>query len=465
MPQRLLSARRLVSALVLSAALAPSLAAAQAPPAAELDALRRDTLARFEVVPLRQGLALVGRGRERRVEIVDGLVLDRGTPLSGAELRARLGSDAGIVLRLSYLDNVSLRALFAPPPAAAAAAPTRPADPAPAAPLPAAPAATATAPAPAPTTPPIATRTYRRSGARIAVGKSITVDEDEEVTDAVVAVGGRIRIAGRVRDDVVAIGGSVELLPTADVRGDVTSIGGRVTIAPGARHAGEVHHATMHGWPGGFAWPSVPGTWLDLGGTGRWLTLAGTVTRVALLAAAVSLVMLLARGRISRIGDAAAAAPLRAGFIGFGLQLLFVPALVVASIALAITIVGLPFVAILVPLALVTMFVAMLLGFASLAHAVGGWAARWLGWDAPAAIGVAILGLALIVLPTVLSRLVGVAPDALRAGAVALLAVGTIVEYVAWTIGLGAAAMTGLGRWATAPPPIPASADAAPAAL
>lgn len=311
--------------------------------------------------------------------------------------------------------------------------------------------------------PSVATRVYRRTGARIAVGKSIAIEEDEEVTDAVVAVGGRIRIAGRVRDDVVAIGGSVELLPTADVRGDVTAIGGRVTIAPGAQHVGAVHHATMHDWPVAVAWPGVTGTWLDLGGAGRWLTLAGTLTRVALLAAAVSLVMLLARGRIGRIGDAAAAAPLRAGFIGVGLQLLFVPALVVASIALAITIVGLPFVAILVPLALVTMFVAMLLGFASLAHAVGGWAARRLGWDAPAAIGVAILGLAVIVLPTVLSRLVGVAPDALRAGAFTLLAVGTFVEYIAWTIGLGAAAMTGLGRWATAPPPIPAPADPAAA--
>ena len=67
----------------------------------------------------------------------------------------------------------------------------------------------------------------------------------------------------------------------------------------------------------------------------------------------------------------------------------------------------------------------------------------------------AVLGLALIVLPTLLSRLVGVAPEALRAVAFGLLAFGTVVEYVVWTIGLGAAAMTGLGRWATAPPPLP----------
>ncbi len=201
-------------------------------------------------------------------------------------------------------------------------------------------------------------------------------------------------------------------------------------------------------------------SWFDLGGTARWLTLAGTLTRVGLLAAAVSLVMLLARGRISRIGAAAAAAPFRAGVIGLGLQLLFVPALIVISVGLAITIVGLPFVALLVPLALVTMFIAMLMGFSSLAHALGAWAARYLGWQAPPAVWAAVLGLVLIVLPTLVSRLVGVAPEALSAVAFALLTIGTVVEYLVWTIGLGAAAMTGLGRWATAPPPIPAPSDA-----
>ena len=73
------------TALILSTTLAPSPAAAQAAGADELDALRRATLARFEVVPLREGVALVGRGPGRRVEIVDGLVLDGGTPLSGAD--------------------------------------------------------------------------------------------------------------------------------------------------------------------------------------------------------------------------------------------------------------------------------------------------------------------------------------------------------------------------------------------
>ena len=43
--------------------------------------------------------------------------------------------------------------------------------------------------------------------------------------------------------------------------------------------------------------------------------------------------------------------------------------------------------------------------------------------------------------------------------AVGLLVTGLLVEFTAWTIGLGATLLTGFGRWHTVPPPI----DARPA--
>jgi hypothetical protein len=39
------------------------------------------------------------------------------------------------------------------------------------------------------------------------------------------------------------------------------------------------------------------------------------------------------------------------------------------------------------------------------------------------------------------------------------MAIGLTVEFIAWTIGLGAAIITGLGRWYTVPPPITAPPD------
>jgi hypothetical protein len=303
----------------------------------------------------------------------------------------------------------------------------------------------------APVAPQAPERVYRRTGARIGVGRSITIAEDEEVSNGVVVVGGRLRIHGRVRDQILVVGGNVELGPTADVRGDITVIGGEVERAPGARFTGRVNDATFGDWRGrrwgGAWWPRV-----EFGG---WLSLAGALLRVALLALFVALVLLVARLPAMRVGEAAAAAPWQAALIGLGAQLLFVPLLIVGSVALAVTIIGIPFVAVLVPLAVAAAFVALLLGITGMASRVGVWVSGRAGAGGGNLLLAAWLGLGLIVLPTLLARLVGVAPGPFHFVALSLLVAGALVEYAAWTIGLGAVLMTGFGRWTTAPPPLP----------
>ena len=54
---------------------------------------------------------------------------------------------------------------------------------------------------------------------------------------------------------------------------------------------------------------------------------------------------------MARIGRAAAAEPGRAFLLGLAAEILFVPALIIGSIGLIVTIIGIPLVAILVPLA------------------------------------------------------------------------------------------------------------------
>ena len=466
--------RSVAIALALAAVPMATTAQTSAPSSADVE-LRRQVTARFAVVPLKNGLALSGATSDRRVEIDNGVVMAGGVPLSGDELRRRLGADAALVVRLSYLDNAALRRLFAPPPAAPAVPVLPNGPPAPAASsaqaATAAPAAPPATPAPPPPvvfdrpSPAEAERVYRRTGARLALGQSIVIAEDEDVTESVIAVGGSVRVDGRVRDELVVIGGSLELTPTAEVRGDITVVGGQVTIAPGARHTGELHHGMARGFPG-WAWPTVRWSWIDLGGAARWLSLAGTLTRVALLGLAVALLTLVARGRVTRIGAVASATPLRAGLVGLATQVLFIPALIVIAIVMAVTIVGLPLVAIVMPLAVVLMCAAMVLGFTSLAHTLGQAIGRRAGWSTETARWAGVLGMVVIVLPTLLSRVVGMAPESARAITVALLVVGTAVEYLAWTIGLGAAVMTGLGSWAVVPPPLPPDVVAdAPSAL
>jgi len=305
--------------------------------------------------------------------------------------------------------------------------------------------------------PPATPVTYQLTGARLAVAQDVHVGANEEVTDGVFVLGGSLRVDGRVRENIVVVGGDVHLGPGADVRGDVLLVGGALIRDQGARLSGDVSYISFGEWSrrtGWFAWRPH----LDMGGLGGWLTLAATVGRIAVLAALMGLVLLIARAPVARVGRAAAAAPLRAAVVGLTAEVLFLPLLLAMSVSLGITIIGLPFVFLLVPIALLLAGVALLLGYTALACRLGEWIEDRLGWRSRSAFLATAIGLVLIVGPTLLARALGVAPEPLRLAAFAALVAGVFAEFLVWTIGLGAALLTGFGRWNTAPPPVDARA-------
>ncbi len=67
---------------------------------------------------------------------------------------------------------------------------------------------------------------------------NVTVEEDQEVDDAV-AYGGSLIIKGHVRNDAVAFGGNVQLGPHAVVGGDAVAFGGSVEREQGAKVHGQ----------------------------------------------------------------------------------------------------------------------------------------------------------------------------------------------------------------------------------
>lgn len=435
-----------------------SVRAAEQPTADDLATLRRTAESRFDIVPLTQGIALAGRTADRRVEIARGVVSSEGVPLTGDELRRRFGADADLVLKLSYLSDAELKALFAsaPRPVAAATAPAAPSAPvapsASSAPRPPTAPAAAVDPPAAPEAPTPAEPARRRTGARIAFAKPMTIAADEDVRDGVFSLGGDVRIDGRVRDEVVVIGSRLELTPTAEVRGDITVVGGDFVMADGARHSGRVHRVNGVDWPR-WTGPGVNWGWFEPRGAARWLGAAGSVARITLVAFAVVVLTFLAGGRVTRIGAAAGASPIKAAGVGLAAQLLFVPLLVVAVLLLAVTIVGIPFVAVLVPAAVITFLVAMLVGFTGVVQRLGATIGTRLGWEPASPVVAALAGLAVVVLPTLLFQAVSLAPGPMPIRLP--LAFASLVEYLTWTIGLGATLLTGFGRWAVVPPPVP----------
>ena len=298
------------------------------------------------------------------------------------------------------------------------------------------------------------TTTYRLTGTRLALGQDVHIERDEEVTDAAVVVGGSLVVDGRVRDGIVVVGGDLRLTATADVRGDIVLVGGQLLRDEGARHVGRVNYISFGDWSRRtFGWLPT----FHFGPFGRWLSLAGTFARVSLLAMLMAMILVIARPAVARSGRAAVAEPVRAGLIGLAAEIFFVPFLVAASIALAITIIGIPFVALLVPIAIAIAVFAFVLGFTSLSCRLGEWVEDRLGWQPGNAFIATAIGFFLIMGPTLAARLIGVGPDGLRPVALAIMMAGLVVEFVAWTVGLGAAILTGLGRWHTVPPPIAAS--------
>ena len=411
--------------------------------------LQREARRAFEVVPGQDGLLLrpLSPATFRSVEIASGAITIDGVPVTGAELRSRLGDGADLILRLSYLPVAERQALFGAP---GAGAPSRDALP----PIEAprrqpAPAAPPERPA-LPREPiPERTRELRTSDGRVRIGGSVTVREDEVVTDFVVAVGGSATILGEVRGDVVAVGGDVELGPGAVVTQDVTVVGGALRRDPSSRIGGEVHEVSTlqfrdwRIWPdGAFSWPG----WEWWGRpVSRAFQLGSTLVRVAILCLFASLVVLLARERVERVSRRAAEETFKAGVVGVLAELLSLPLLIITIVTLVITLVGIPLL-LLLPFAFLFVGVMALVGFTGVAHLAGQWLLSRCGSAEAGPYAATTAGILLICSPILFARLVAMAGIPLYPMTFGLGFLGFAAEYLAWTIGFGAVALVRFGR-------------------
>ncbi len=406
----------------------------------ERETLGRQIEQRFDVLPVQGGVVLTPRGVNRdvkSVELTNGAIAIDGEPVTGAELRRRLGADADLIIRLSYLNASEQRALFElrssgqPNPSTAPTAPTATTEP--------------TAPT-APTRP----RRPDRSSDRVRIGGGVQVDNGETINGDVVAIGGSANVDGHVRGDVVAIGGSMTLGPQADVEGDVTVIGGPLRRDPTSRVGGEIHEiglGDVNFWPGWRRmWPPLRGDGGFMGSAfGSAFALVSTLTRLGVLCILASIVLLFGRGYVERVSVRAASEPLKAGAVGVLIQLLFFPVLLATIFVMLITIIGIPLL-VLIPFALLTFALLFLVGFTAVAYDVGRLAVSRFGWEGQNPYLVAAMGVAVVLSPVLISRLIGLAGGLVWPITWTLLLLGLLTEYLAWTVGLGAVALVRFDR-------------------
>ena len=146
------------------------------------------------------------------------------------------------------------------------------------------------------------------------------------------------------------------------------------------------------------------------------------------------------RDYVERVGIRAAEEPVKAGLVGILIQVLFLPVLIVTIVVMVITIIGIPLL-LLIPFALVALAVIWMVGFASVAQDVGRFLAGRLGLEQPSPYLVLALGIAGLLSPVLIGGLIGLGGGVLVPLTYTLLFLGFFVEYLAWTVGLGAIAL------------------------
>lgn len=372
-----------------------------------VEQLRAEIAERYSLVDIEGGVALVPRESDagfRIIEIVDGVVEVDGEALTGQQLGARLGEDADLVLRVTYLSADDQTNLTRPEPEAVQ-----------------------------PDIDDQRPRPSVRNGDLVRVGGSIAVNSDELIDGDVVVVMGSATIDGEIDGDVNVVLGSLELGPNALVRRDVTVVGGGLDRAPGARILGSVNEVGIAGpgidigWGTGF--PNVFGSFW-----GRVGNVAGTLLRLTLIMLAALASVALGQTTIERIGNRTNTDLVRSGLVGLLAEVLFVPLLVVTIVVLAVSIIGIPLL-VLVPFGILAVGVIMFVGFTGLAHQVGRRLTTKSDGGQSAYVAVAV-GVLVVMGITLAARLASLAVGPFVAP---LAAAGYVVEFVAWTVGFGAA--------------------------
>jgi hypothetical protein len=396
-------------------------------------ALRARLQERFDFVPLTDGVGLrpkASTGDVRLVEVSDRAILVNGSPVTGRELRDRLGADADAVLQLSYLSPAARRALVGTAEVPLEVEPPR---------EPAAPSAedrSGTA------------RPRHTSGQRVRIFGDVSVREDESISGDIVAVLGSARVDGEVNGQVVAVLGSVDLGPKALVRGDVVSVGGRVRRGESTVIRGGVTEVSL----------SEPNLHLNFEPLVDWRRfymfdrfaafprLMGTTFRFLLLVLLVSIALVIARPTVEASAQRVSDSPVQTTLVGFAAQLLIVPAFFLTAIVLAISIIGIPLL-LLLPVAVLLLVLMALAGFSGTVYAVGQWLRRRLGMGTAPPIVDITLGVLLILLPVLIGRLVALTGWPGTPLAIPFLMIGLGIEFVAWSCGFGAVLTNGFSRW------------------
>ena len=151
-----------------------------------------------------------------------------------------------------------------------------------------------------------------------------------------------------------------------------------------------------------------------------------------------------------------------AGGAGLATQLLIVPVLVIVCLILAISLIGIPLIFLLLPIVVLAFLIAALVGFSAVAIGVGRWSERRFGWQFGSPYMALLVGVLIINSLAIVSDTLGMVGGFLTAFTIMFGLAGFLIEYVAWTVGLGAVILHLLNRSGSSPTSAAAAGEPEP---
>jgi hypothetical protein len=241
----------------------------------------------------------------------------------------------------------------------------------------------------------------------IKIGSDVHIENDMRVENAV-SIGGSVYVEGIVEGDAVAVGGTIHLGEEAIIHGDAVTIGGTIDKAEGAMIYGTIVDV------GTFDFENIfDGKHFFSGHRGipKFFMIIPLIGLFAL----VLLLSILIPTELSTVASNIKNEPIVMFLWGVLGIILIVP----LAIMLAVSIIGIA----LIPLEILAVFLASLIGYIAVAIIIGKKLLKALNNDIPSIILSAILGVLIL-------WLVGLIPI-----------FGSIVKVIAWILGFGAVIM------------------------
>jgi len=195
----------------------------------------------------------------------------------------------------------------------------------------------------------------------VAMRGSVTLESGSEAQDVVAILGSATLEGGARAGEVTAILGDVKIGPGAVVEGNATSIGGKIDVDPSAEVGGQQTSVPVPGVSGFTGWLGPSLLWGQA--SSPLLAVAQVLARFAMYFALGLLLVALFPRRVDAVAASMVADPLKAILVG----LLGTVAMPVLTVLLVVTLVGI----LLVPVQVLGILAAGLLGFTALSFHVG----------------------------------------------------------------------------------------------